>query len=451
MKSQRFLKILILFTFYYYKYLILFFKIDIFHYINRVIPEVLYTKKNTTIEILLSSFNDVVKELCRKEDEFLQKFPFFSLNDHLNQIIINQKNKTKEESNPAGTILSTDSKEKILITTSIDHGKDTVLNQIKVEKKKSSHIPGKKRGKWFPNLFINEKWKRKKKPFSIRPSMLATGEVLLKALASTSSEDDTRMVVAQMEPFKVESKKNIACAVLGNKKGESIVNFFIYNKKTRIISHILAGIYIIGHIVGILSLFRIISPDIGAVGAFTTIPSVITSAVLLFITDILIMLLLRFETWYMIYNLLGACVALCLLLRDIRMIYIIIGLGISAPTSAFFDSLPSGHRRLAQIIIVGTGLMFLGTLQLGLYYNWYQVEPVSYDLGAIKFTASGFAATCITNAMIYFLKNLLNSIFYPDSLVVIKSKVASKKMKEVEARIVSTAFHIKEINNNKKK
>ena len=70
---------------------------------------------------------------------------------------------------------------------------------------------------------------------------------------------------------------------------------------------------------------------------------------------------------------------------------------------------------------------------------------MDFNLGAIRFTASGFAATCLTNAMVYLFKNLINAISDPKAFVVIKAKVENVKKNAVDAKIVRTAFHITEI------
>ena len=116
----------------------------------------------------------------------------------------------------------------------------------------------------------------------------------------------------------------------------------------------------------------------------------------------------------------GGCVGMCLLLKDIRMVYIIITFAITAPTTVFFYSLPSGMRRRNQILVLGCLIAF-GIFQVALYYNWMKVECVEYNLGAIKLTASGYAATSITNVMIYYFKNMINAILHPESMVMIKS------------------------------
>ena len=283
----------------------------------------------------------------------------------------------------------------------------------------------------------------KKKP--LRPSMISAGEEMLNAVGDIQMEEEKRLAVAKMEPFEVKTKYNIATAAFGKENGEAILDFTLYNKKTGPVGNItMFSFFCLGNILGALSLFNIISPEIGAIGVLFTFPTMIFQNILALITDLLLILLRKYDTWYMIYNTIGACAGLCLLLQDLRMFYVIISC-VSVSISSFYDALPEKLRRINQINGAGFAIILLCVFQVGLYCNWFQVQHVEYNLGAIRFTASGFAATCIFNITVYLFKNFISALVHPERLVLIKAPVVTEKLSGLEAKIVITAYNIKEI------
>ena len=291
----------------------------------------------------------------------------------------------------------------------------------------------------------SNKNKSKKNEKTLRPSIISAGGQILEALESTPVEEgDDRLLMSKMEPIKVETKNNIAAAVLGKDNGEATLDFFLYSKNTNNASRILFYCFCLGHILGTSSLFKIISPEIGAIGSLFTFPNVFVNVCLPLITDILKLLFQKFDSWYMIYNVLGATIGLCLLLQDLRMIYVIV-IGFIGNAIIFMDALPSGLRRITQINGLGFTIIILVIVQIGLYYNWFQVENVEYNLGAIKMTASGFAATCNTNVLVYFVKNFVSALLHPERLVVIKAPVVTEKVNKIVSRVIRSAFNIEQI------
>ena len=137
---------------------------------------------------------------------------------------------------------------------------------------------------------------------TITPSIIQTGRNMIQTVTETqastlSNVDIRRLLVAKMRPFEVQTKDNIAAALLGKDKGEEVVNFFIYKKTAIFHGYLLYFLWLMGHILGQLSLYKIISPEFGAVGAFFTLPAVIITGVSIFIIPIVMMLLGRFDTW----------------------------------------------------------------------------------------------------------------------------------------------------------
>ena len=80
-----------------------------------------------------------------------------------------------------------------------------------------------------------------------------------------------------------------------------------------------------------------------------------------------------------------------------------------------------------------------------MYRDWIQAKPFDYHLGAIHYTASGFASTCLTNIMIFWFRNISNALFDPNTLTVIRSKITSEKMTLTQSRIIRTGYHIRNI------
>ncbi len=90
------------------------------------------------------------------------------------------------------------------------------------------------------------------------------------------------------------------------------------------------------------------------------------------------MLLTRFDTWYMIYNILAMVVSLSLLMRDGRVVYILTGYLASGLWSTLTDAMPTGVRRSNTICGQGFAVFIILAVQAGLYFNAIAIEEERY-------------------------------------------------------------------------
>ena len=395
---------------------------------------------------MLGNFKLHVQALCEKGDIFLELSDSeSSIHEYMIKIINQQKIEddeidkkkvsihrltkgkglTKESLIPSPDDLEINND--IGLETSINDRKKKIL--LDKEKKKVNKIPP---------------------PKLIRPSIVETGEGILKLFYGTLSEEDKRLMMGSMEPLEVNTKKNLATILMGPIYAEATLDFFIFTKNNNRkgwIKWIIYCSWAVGSIVGLISLTKLIQTEWGAVGALMGLPNIIINGIFPLMTDILQVLVIKFDTWYMIYNMFGAFVGLCFLFQDFRILFLVKFLAVDCPISALWDALPSKIRIASQILGMGAAFLIMTAIQIGLYYDFFQNQHFEYNLGAIKFTASSFASTCLTNVMIYYVKNIGNAIFDPESLVVIRSKVKTLKMNDLDSRLVRATHHLNEIRN----
>ncbi len=136
-------------------------------------------------------------------------------------------------------------------------------------------------------------------------------------------------------------------------------------------------------------------------------------------------------------------VALSVLLQDVRMAIAIAGL-ISGTWSTFSDAMPTGVRRIVTIVGVTSGILFIAAVQLGLFFKLIHITDVIYPMGGITLTCSSFATSSMTHIIVFWARNVVTAIFYPNSLTLITSLVKSEKVSKIEARVWHASFHLKE-------
>ncbi len=82
-------------------------------------------------------------------------------------------------------------------------------------------------------------------------------------------------------------------------------------------------------------------------------------------------------------------------------------------------------------------------MQVALYFDWMELEPLIYPVGAIRFSASGMAFSCLKTLTVFGIRNLVTAIFFPNFLTVLKSRVRSDKMDATTAKVILASQHIK--------
>ncbi len=97
----------------------------------------------------------------------------------------------------------------------------------------------------------------------------------------------------------------------------------------------------------------------------------------------------------MFVNIIGVTVPVCVMLNNLRMVFLFAGVLPGMIWSLFIDAMPSGLRRFASILGTIAGIMCMLFLQVALYYNWMELKHVSYSVGDIDYAASGVASRSI--------------------------------------------------------
>jgi hypothetical protein len=253
-----------------------------------------------------------------------------------------------------------------------------------------------------------------------------------------SSSLDVRLFNPTMGPLEVSTIKNLGARMLGEARALAVGDFVRRHPGLGWFVHVLA---LGGEAVGSLSLIRLLPDWASVIAAALILPTILINCYFFLIEDVVVMLLKIFDTWYMFANLLGAIVPLCVMLNDLRMVFLVAGVLPSMVWSLFADAMPAGRRRITTILGASAGVIFLIFLQIALYFNWMELEHVTVSVGAIHYGASGIASTSLWTVTLFYGKNLVTAIWYRESLTVLKSRIRSDKMEATGARIVQ-ASHI---------
>ena len=281
----------------------------------------------------------------------------------------------------------------------------------------------------------------------VRPSILAAGAASLEALERGGGDNETevRVIRAVYVPREINTRRNVISAILGSRRGEAVLDFLYYKSKVGgAFSKSLVLVWCIGNVMGILGLLKIVPSWVAALGGILTVPGVVVNAYFLMLTEIVAMLLQTFDVWYMMYNWIGFIICLCLLMPDLRVVYLLLTT-ISGIGAIFADALPAGARRLFTLIGLGFGLLYLVTIQCGLFFKLMPVEEFRYEVGWVNFTASGAASTFNTNMMVYFIKNITTAIFHPKSFTVLRSRLRSDKLTSIQVKLMLAAAYTEEV------
>jgi hypothetical protein len=132
-----------------------------------------------------------------------------------------------------------------------------------------------------------------------RNTKIITSTAILAAAKDVAAEGDEeatiRILRPKMDPLEINSKENVAAAIFGTRYGSILLDRFIYKQPMSSIT--LLFLWMTGHVLGALSLFGVISPSYSLIGSALTIPTIIILGYFLLITQVVWMLLKRFDTW----------------------------------------------------------------------------------------------------------------------------------------------------------
>ena len=220
---------------------------------------------------------------------------------------------------------------------------------------------------------------------SVKLAMKALSEGIIEQKASSvnGNEQNTdqvgRYMTPDMEVVMVNTRRNIATFLLGQERGEAVLDFLIYKGlRAKVLSVLLMVMWMTGQILGVLSLHDVVSPAYGRLGGLLTLPCLLICGYSVLIIDVLKKLLRRFDTYYLIFNIVGSVVSLSLLLKDDRVVYICTGFLISGIWSTLADAMPTNSRRNGTIFGLGLGLVLLGSTLWGLYRKSVKITEARY-------------------------------------------------------------------------
>jgi hypothetical protein len=219
--------------------------------------------------------------------------------------------------------------------------------------------------------------KRKKARKSVVEAMTFLMDHISNKAPMNEVEDVTRILVPEMTIQRIDTKRCLATVWFGQYWGEKVLYAFIYREgwATRTLAVVSALVFIAGHVVGFLSLLGVLSTNYSLVGGALTLPHAILYGYLPLIVDVLVMLFTRFETFYMIYNIVGMTMCVFILMDDGRSIYVILGFLVSALYIALTDASPSNVRRINTLVGLGFGLLVLISLQACLFLKTIKTTP----------------------------------------------------------------------------
>jgi hypothetical protein len=140
----------------------------------------------------------------------------------------------------------------------------------------------------------------------------------------------------------------------------------------------------------------------------------------------------------------GFVVTLSLILKDNRTAFVVLAILTACAWSSLADAAPGGTRRFTTICGIGIGVLTILSIQLGLYFRQIKIEDVVFHVGGLTLSCSSIATSCMTNWVVFALRNIFTAVWHPSSLTVIKSPIMRDKVTKIEARVLHAAFHLKE-------
>ncbi len=106
--------------------------------------------------------------------------------------------------------------------------------------------------------------------------------------------------------------------------------------------------------------------------------------------------------------------------------------------------MPSGSRRVVSITGILIAIIVVWILQLGFLFRLIPIQDAVLEIGFVRFTASGVVNSCMSNWVIFGIKNIIMAVCFPSVLTIIRSPVVSEKVTKMEERLFAAAYHLKE-------
>jgi hypothetical protein len=233
-------------------------------------------------------------------------------------------------------------------------------------------------------------------------------------------------VVEESEEIYIED--NVASSLFGRKVAMTILDFFIYkNLFGQCLSFLFLLCWWIGHTLGLLTFLSVAPHWVAVPAGIMTLPAVIILGYLPLVTPLIKKLFRCFNTWFTLYNFAVLIIAFSLMLKDIRIVYVMTGILVSGFYVTLADSFPAPIRRALTILALGFGFIWMCTLNVGLLLKVATIQEYSVIIGSVHFTASNAASGAISTIAVFFAKVCFGAIMSPDDFTTINSKIKQKR------------------------
>ena len=128
------------------------------------------------------------------------------------------------------------------------------------------------------------------------------------------------------------------------------------------------------------------------------------------------LVLAKFETWFLLANILVYCISMIVLLQNDKRMWLFILNLMYFPTFVLNDTFTDEAQRKGTAVGYGLGMIILLLQYFGLVLNWYKLDlenTPSFYIGEIHWKTITFASSCLQAIIILLAKFLVNAIRNP--------------------------------------
>ena len=185
--------------------------------------------------------------------------------------------------------------------------------------------------------------------------------------------------------------------------------------------HSLLVLWWVGFVVSVLSIFGRLSPE-WTLASLLMLPAII-SGYLLMNVSVLYHLLMCFDLYYCVYNLISFLISFAIYnghthesigyISTFAICY-----GLSIVYGYLSDAQPATIRKQNSILLIGSSSISCIVLLLGLYLHWMALSKDEIlKLPHVAISASSQCNYSLTNILLFTCRNLATAILFPDSMV----------------------------------
>ena len=247
------------------------------------------------------------------------------------------------------------------------------------------------------------------------------------------------LVTTLQEDFIIHSRETIGKRLFG--QGGSDILFKIRNR-----SNILVLIWILSLILSFLSLVEVL-PKRNCWFILGTLPSLFIGNFFPLNFTIVTKILLLFDTYYTLGNLIGAFGGIAYLYADERVVFAVVWF-LNIAAGLFNDALPEKIRIAAGKSVTLFACTYLLAIIFCLAFNFFHLESkkieFDYSVGVLKLSVIGMTVSFLINSLIYLAKIVYTAFAHPNAYTILCFKQIVTKIDRNDARIVEALAVIKE-------